>query len=81
MNIDFNKPDDVEMLLRALRGDKESTRMYCGSYHLVMIGKSSGLYRTKEVTPAMTEIKEYMGEPVYDKDGFLNPIFWSLPRV
>jgi len=81
MNIDFNRDDDVTLLLKALDGDEEATKMYCGSYKLVMITSSSGMYRTKELRPAFVEIKEYVGRSVYDKDGFLMPVFWSLPRL
>lgn len=69
------------LLQKTLQGDAEATRKYCGSYKLVMVTDTSGMYRTKELRAAHTEIKQYAGHSVYDEDGFLLPIFWSLPRI
>lgn len=72
---------DFNLLQKAIAGDEVATKMYCGSYKLVMLSNSSGMYRAKELTPAMTELKTYAGQSVYDKDGFLLPVYWSLPRL
>jgi histidinol phosphatase-like enzyme len=72
---------DMDLMLQALSGDEQATKIYCGSYKLVMITEKSGMYRTKEIKSPMIEVKTYMDKPVYDKDGFLHPVFWSLPRI
>lgn len=72
---------DSELLYKALQGDEVATKMYCGSYKLVMISSTSGMHRTKELRAPMVEVTRYMGESVYDNEGYLKPVFWSLPRI
>lgn len=70
-----------ELLLRALAGDEQATREYCGSYKLVQASDGLVMYRTKVVQGNWKEITEYAGHSVYDSEGYLKSIFWSLPRI
>lgn len=68
--------ENNEFMKRALDGDAEITRMYCGAYTLVE-SPNGGLYRCKgDIPPNYTKV-----EGVYDIDGFLYSRFWSLPRL
>jgi hypothetical protein len=83
--IDFTDP----IYKRALEGDKEATKMYCGSYMLVrrkynkLVKDLRDVYRYKGDKPpnGYVEVKLWYGEPVYDKDGFLISRFWSVARL
>lgn len=66
------------------RGDTEATRMYCGSYTLVRTLPPAPfeLYRCKGDIPSSFAKVELDNDIYpYDRDGFLLPQYWSLPRV
>lgn len=71
----------LDFLQAALRGDENETKMYCGSYALVI--RDGQLYRCREDPPpnGYTAVTLCGGQPVHDNDGFLQPQFWSLPRI
>lgn len=81
MNFDTR---DLLLYYRALRGETEATRIYCGAYILVRTLPPAAfeLYRCKGDIPS-NYAKVLMDEGVYpyDRDGFLLPQYWSLPRV
>jgi len=70
---------------RALHGDAEATRLYCGSYLLVRQkeGKDSAkFWRCKgDIPSGYIEVKKINGESVYDSEGFLLPQYWSKSRI
>jgi len=78
---------DFELMRSVMSGDDMATRMYCGSYTLVIklpINPKGNvrdqLYRCKGDIPVSCRlVKEIDGKSPYDKDGFLLPKFWSLP--
>ena len=72
----------IEAGIRAIRGGKKATRIYCGSYYLIRHRDSRKLYRCAGKTPLgyMSVIHDG-NESVYDKDGFLLPKYWLLPRI
>lgn len=69
--------DNYDLMLQALRGDTEATRMFCGSYTLVVKNHTDKYYRCKgDVPMGFTKVQH-----VYDKDGFLLSNFWTLPLL
>jgi hypothetical protein len=69
--------NDLELIRKALLGDEEATKIYCGSYFLIKHKYSNTLYRFDgENIPLFFE----QVNNVYDKDGFLLAKYWSLPR-
>jgi len=74
--------DDLDLMRRALEGDPEAAKMYLGSYTLVKRVDSPFLYRCKGDIPfGYVKVESHHRESVYDKDGFLLPIFWGLRRI
>ncbi len=73
----MSSKETIELIVKALNGDAEATRKYCGSYCLVASHEGK-LYRVS------SEVKIPEGyiyiRDVYDEDGYLVPFFWSLPR-
>lgn len=70
---------------RALAGDAEAVRLYCGSYALVK-NSTGELFRCKgDIPEGYTKVDSishgHYLDPVSDADGFLFPKFWSLPRL
>ena len=69
------------ILRRALEGDREAVRQYCGSYKLVET-VTGRLFRCRGYIPfTFKEVTEIGGVSVYDKDGYLIDKLWSLPRI
>jgi len=76
--MNFDHPD---LYKKVVAGDIDATRMYCGSYTLVM-DPHGELFRCKgDVPRGYFRMEKYEGELVYDKDGFLLDRFWSLMRI
>lgn len=74
--------DDYELMQRAIAGDKEAARMYCGSYTLIRPRDSVLLYRCKgDVPDGFVKMETNHGVSVYDEDGFLLPQYWSLQII
>jgi len=74
---------DYELMRKAIEGDKDAARVYCGSYMLVRNTETGELLRHNEdleIPPLHNEVL-WDGGDVYDKDGFLKPCYWSLPRT
>lgn len=70
--------NDHDLHQKALKGDRDATQMYCGSYTLVKNIATRELYRCKGDVP-IGYVK--VAGNHYDKDGFLFDIYWSLPRI
>jgi len=84
LRIDLNKLfSKIPLLRRALEGDAEATRQYCGSYKLIRHRETKKLYRCEGATPLGYRpiFQDETGRSVYDRDGFLRDKFWSLPRI
>ncbi len=76
--MNFDNPD---LYKKAVAGDIDAARMYCGSYTLVMDPKGNLLRCKGDVPLDHFRMERYEGELVYDKDGFLVDKFWSLMRI
>jgi len=70
---------NFELGQKAMAGDKEATRMYLGSYTLVM-NANGNLFRCKGDIPKGYFVPK-MNVVIYDEDGFLLDGYWSLPRI
>jgi hypothetical protein len=84
MFVDVNQMVDLELelLKRAMRGDRLATKLYCGSYDLVRDPRTKKLFKTKsDMQPGFIPVRELNRQPVYDSDGFLLQKYWGLPRL
>lgn len=71
----------LELATKAMRGDKEAARMYCGSYTLVT-DRNGNLFRCSDEIPSeFTKVLKIDNKYPYDENGFLLPEFWILPRI
>jgi len=71
--------ENEDLARKAMRGDEEAARLFCGSYTLIcdFIGiKYRFEGEDKDIPAAYFKVID-----VYDKDGFLLPEYWSLPRL
>lgn len=75
----FDPVQDFDLLQKALKGDEEAAKMYCGSYTLVVHHNTNKFFRCKGDIPE--GYYKANGIHIYDKYGFLHPTFWSLPRI
>lgn len=73
---DIYKDLNLDLAERALNGDEEAARLFCGSYDIYVNPTDNKYYRVKGDAPR--EWKKIQG--VHDKDGFLKPYYWSYPR-
>lgn len=78
------KPD-YDLMREAMNGNLLATKILCGSYSLVRHIDSKSRYRfdgeDDSVPDGYEKLTVYAGASVYDKDGFLKPCYWSLPRI
>lgn len=86
----FTDPKELQLYLKALQGDEEACKIYCGSYMLVRklpvewrTRTEGKLFRYKgdKAPSGYVQVLLLNGKNVHDKDGFLMSQFWSLPRV
>ena len=69
---------DFELMRKAMSGDAEAVREYCGSYTLVK--KDGKFYRARlRGNPDPKGYTVITG--VYDDAGYLLPRYWALPRI
>lgn len=74
--------DNEDLAQKALSGDEIAAKMYCGSYTLVQRISDGKWFRCKgDIPKDFTRIDTVLMKSVYDKDGFLKPKYWSLPRT
>ena len=67
----------MDLARRAMDGDAEAARLYCGAYTLVRHEQTGQLARCQgDIPPGWVRV-----DGVYDADGFLFPQYWSLARV
>jgi hypothetical protein len=75
--------NDLELIKKALEGDEEATRIYCGNYYLITKrSDKSKLFRFngEQVPLGYYPVHYINNESIYDNKGFLLPKYWSLPR-
>ena len=76
-------PETVRQVIlgaRAVAGDGEAARLYCGAYTLVQRTSDGELFRCAGDIPQGFTAAPHPAHP-YDAEGLLLPRFWSLARV
>lgn len=73
---------DYDLMRKAMNGDLEAAKMYCGSYMLIRNTTTNELFRYKgDIAPEGYNEVLWDDGKVYDSDGFLMARYWSLPRI
>ncbi|MET0787312.1 MAG: hypothetical protein ABWY25_11475 [Paenisporosarcina sp.] len=72
----------LSLMQRALRGEPQATKQYCGNYFLIQRISNGRLYRCRGKAPDEFRILSYYdGKSIFDDEGYLLDQFWMLPRI